>query len=188
MSKRTNQATCNEERKATRFSTSRGEECVYEDSHERGRALVDVLTPLIESGKSKITQQDLRAVLTEQDVLWLDITVADSKIVTECDGVEDLEVDHRDEGRSTQETSLPDRIKEISSFGEVEDEEVVGLSFDHQVNVEDVGVGGAEAMKLELLVVEGSLSDVEPFVAQTLYGWTVETETKTRKTSELMTR
>jgi hypothetical protein len=116
--------------------------------------------------------------LSAEDVLGLDVSVRDSESMTVPYSVQDLKEDHRDERRTTQESSLSDSIEQILSGDVVEDEKVVGSRFDHLMDGENVGVGGAEVMKLKLLVVEGSLLVVETFVAQSFDGWSGGNETK----------
>ena len=120
--------------------------------------------------KAKIAKIDLLAVLVTKDVLGLDVSMVDPKIVTMFHSIDELQVEFLDPASdpSVTGTTLYDEIKDVSSTTVVHHEVDVGLFFHDTVKCHNIGMGGDCTVKLNFPLLGRMLATAGHSPGQTL--------------------
>jgi hypothetical protein len=121
--------------------------------------------------QSKVGEEDTSPFHVTQDVLRLEIAMEDTIVVTEFDGIQELEKDVRDKDVVGEiSLSLGDHAKQVSVWTKVEDDVYTGRIDDDVHERDDVGVHGCSCVEVYLAVLEELLAIIETGVVEALYG------------------
>lgn len=139
--------------------------------HVEGAAAAKVGAHLVGGGQTKVGEEDPFAFLVAEDVLRLEVSVVDAKLVAEGDGVDDLEEDGANEVVVAEVARLVgDHAEEVAVGAEGEDDVDDAAGFDDAVEADDVGVGGGQGVEGDLSALKAALTGVEAGLVETLDG------------------